>query len=89
MKEFNSFNNISTATTTLVRTGAGTLLRVTLNEPATGAITVFDSLTGAGDTIATIASGTVAGHIDYNCRVATGITIVTAMADDVTVVFSD
>ena len=89
MKEFNNFSNISTATTTVVKTGAGTLKRITLNEPTTAAVTVYDNTAGSGTTIATIATTTPAQDLEYNLRFATGLTIVTAGADDITVVYSD
>ena len=88
MKETNEFNNISTATTTVVRVARGTLKRIILNEPTTGAVTVFDNTAAAGATIATIATGTAAQSLDYDCVFGNGLTILTAMADDVTVVFN-
>ena len=48
MNTIKQYSNISTATTTLVKTGAGILSSITINTTAAGTITIYDSLTGAG-----------------------------------------
>jgi hypothetical protein len=81
-----SYNNITTATTTLVKSGVGILNTITINTTAAATITIFDSLTGSGTKIATIAaSPTIGSTFDYDVAFATGLTIVTAGASDITV----
>ena len=86
----NSYTNITTATTTLVKTGTGTLVRIANNKKVlSGVITIYDSLTGSGTKI-----GTITNTVDvkpyflkYGGRFETGLTIVTSGADDITVTF--
>ena len=79
---------ISTATTTVVKYGPGVLVSVILNETNAGAITIYDATSATGTPIATIAASAAAGSVfPYLCQFTTGCTIVTAGADDITVVF--
>lgn len=80
----NSFANIATATTTLVKTGAGNLHLVSINTAAAGSVTLYDGLTAAGTKIAAINSAT-AGTTTYDVRFATGLTVVTVGSIDITV----
>lgn len=81
-----SFSNITTATTTLVKSGAGVLHTVCVNTPAaTATIQMYDSLTATGTKIGLI-TATVAGCQLYDIAFATGLTVVTATAaPDITV----
>ena len=81
------FNNIKTATTTNVKTRNGILKRIVVNTTAAGAVTIYDSLTASGSTIATFPISAVAGTYEYDARFVNGLTIVTAAASDITVVF--
>jgi len=82
-----NFTNIATNTTTTVKTGKGTLERITINTTAAGAITVYDNTSAAGTKIATFPSSAVVGTYEFGCRFGTGLTIVTAAASDITVIW--
>ena len=81
-------NNISTATTTTVKSGAGHLHSIVVNTTAIGAITVYDNTAGSGTKIATLKASVVEGTYLYDVQFATGLTVVTAAASDVTVTFA-
>lgn len=87
-----SFLNIAGAATTLVKTGAGTLLSIVINKPvALGVITIYDSLTAANTKIATITNPAALLQqqlsLPYNLKFTTGLTVVTSAADDITVIY--
>lgn len=85
------YKNIATAATTLVKTGAGTLHILIVNTLiASATITIYDSLTGSGTKIATLTlPSTITGDapfsLAYELPFATGLTIVTSGATDLTV----
>jgi hypothetical protein len=81
------YNNIKTATTTTVKAGAGVLRRIVINTSVASTVTVYDSLTGSGTTIATIAASAPVADLEYGLTFDRGLTIVTAGASDLTVVF--
>jgi len=87
MNTIKQYSNISTATTTTVKSGTGILSSITINTTAAGTITIYDSLSGAGTKIGTIAASPAIGStFNYNdLAFATGLTIVTAAASDITV----
>lgn len=93
MSTDNSYKNITTATTTLVKSGAGTLKRIILNKGvASATITVHDALTATTPVIGTTTlAGTLlndAGRsIEYDCGFTVGLTIVTSQATDITVIY--
>jgi len=70
---------ITTATTTLVKSGAGLLHGVTVNSLGTVASTieVYDALTATGTPLAIIDSLTLSGQFLYDINFATGLTLVT------------
>lgn len=85
------YTNITTDTTTTVKTGIGILHTLTINTLApTEVITIFDSTTASGTKIGTIT--TVAGQavtLVYDVGFANGLTIQTATAaSDITVSWS-
>jgi hypothetical protein len=85
-----SYQNITTDTTTTLKTGPGYLHTVCINTPAaTGTIAIYDSTAASGTKIGTItsyASTTVCQHYDVAFWI--GLTIVTATAaPDITVTF--
>lgn len=84
-----SYANITTATTTTVKSGAGTLNAVTVNTKGTVAstITIYDNTAGSGTKIGTIDSLNLSGQFIFNVAFATGLTLVTTgtVAPDVTV----
>jgi hypothetical protein len=78
----NLYANIVLAapTTTVVKSGSGILVGVVCNTPASGAVaTVYDNTAGSGTKIATIL-GTAQSSLKFDCRFATGLTVVTSTA---------
>jgi len=73
-----SFTNVSTATTTVVKSGAGVLHAVIVNSLGTIAstLTVYDNTAGSGTVIAIINSLTLYGTFQYDINFATGCTVV-------------
>jgi hypothetical protein len=83
-----SFNNITTATTTTVKSGAGTLHALTINtKGVTSTATLYDNTAGSGTKIATVDTTLGTGEILYDVAFATGLTIVTAGSADITAVY--
>jgi hypothetical protein len=85
----NKFSNITTATTTTVKSGSGVLERIVVNTAGAGStFVIYDNTAGSGTKIA---SGTSATQISlmYNVRFSTGLTIVTASGTpaDITVIY--
>jgi len=81
--------NISSATTTVVKSGAGLLHCITINTTAAGTITVYDNTSAAGTKIATIAASPVIGsNFIFDVAFTTGLTVVTAAASDLTVSYN-
>ncbi len=84
-----SFQNITTSTTTTVKSGAGVLHIVNVNTLGTIAstVTVYDNTAGSGTKIATINSLSLSGPFQYDIAFSTGLTIVTTgtSAPDITV----
>lgn len=81
--------NIAGAATTVVKSGAGVLHTMTVNTTAAGAITIYDNTSAAGTKIATIAASVPIGStFTFDVAYATGLTIVTAAASDLTVSYN-
>lgn len=88
-----NYTNIAGAATTAVKASAGRLKRITVNKAvASGVITVYDNTAASGTKIATITSpATLLQNyftLEFDVRFATGLTIVTSAADDITVVWN-
>ena len=83
-----NFNNISTATTTVVKSGKGNLHSITVNTTAAATITIYDNTAASGTTIGTMVASIAEGTYEYNIRFNTGLTILTGGASDITVNFS-
>lgn len=86
----NTYTNISTATTTVVKSGAGFLHMIMVNKAvASDVITIYDNTSAAGTKIATVTMPAVLLSSQVNLRFdvtfSTGLTIVTAQASDSTV----
>lgn len=86
--------NITTATTTLVKSGSGSFRKFCINTPvASSVFTIYDSLTATGTKLATITlPATVSPSptcVDYNIAFATGLTVVSTMTSDLTVSWSN
>lgn len=81
--------NITSATTTVVKSIPGEFCRLIVNKPITaGTVTIYDNSAGSGTKIGIIThSGAVPYELEYGLRFQTGLTIVTSGADDITVVY--
>jgi len=82
--------HIAGASTNILKYGPGMLHKVILNNPASGAITVYDNTAGSGTVIAIInpASSGTPVTMHYHCPFSTGLTVVTAAAaSDTTVTY--
>jgi hypothetical protein len=78
-----SYSNITTDTTTTVKSGAGTLHAVCINTlAATETVKLYDNTAGSGTLIGTIteATGQSPGCLAYDVSFSTGLTVVTATA---------
>jgi hypothetical protein len=88
-----SYTHITTATTTVVKASAGFLHKIIWNKSvATGVTTVYDNTAGSGTVVAIRTVGAALLNDppctgEYNVSMATGITIVTDEAEDITVVW--
>lgn len=87
----NSFANITSGTTTNVKSGSGTLSKITINTLiAAATITIYDNTAASGTKIGTITlQSTITGSdpvtLTYDISFATGLTIVTSGSTDLTV----
>lgn len=91
VEERGSFNNITTKTTTVVKSGAGTLLKVCTNAVGTAdTITVYDNTAASGTKLATAGAWLAGTCVPYNTAMTTGITVVTGgtTAGDYTVTYN-
>jgi hypothetical protein len=85
-----SYANITTDTTTALKSGPGFLHNVCINTPAaTGTVTLYDNTAGSGTKIGTITSyASVPVCYHYDVAFWSGLTVVTATAaPDITVSF--
>lgn len=82
------YTHISTATNTQVLTGQGSLVRITINTPAAGSISVYDAVGATTVPIAIIEASAPVQAFEYWVQVINGIYIVTAGSADITVVSS-
>ena len=79
--------NVATAKTTVVKSGAGKLYAINVNTTSAGAITVYDNTSATGTKIATIKASVVEQTFLFNCAFDTGLTVVTAGASDITILY--
>lgn len=89
----NSFLNINSAATTVVKSGAGVLKKIIINKGVVSStITIYDNTAGSGTKIGTITFGlallTDLASPVFDCIFSTGLTIVTSGAVDITVVYN-
>lgn len=87
-----SFLNITTATTTTVKSGAGVFVALIYNKPLINATaTIYDNTAASGTKIGTItlpaALTSDTDVMTYNAAFSTGLTIVTTTASDITVIY--
>lgn len=76
---------ISTAATTVVKTGAGMLHTIVINGGTAGTVVVYDNTAGSGTVIASFDSTNALATYTFDVSVATGITIVTGAATKLSV----
>ena len=88
------YKNITSATTTICKYGAGTFKRIVINNIVAGTITVYDNWAAVGSIIGTITvpggggGGGFAGNtIVYDVPFFFGLTIVTSVGMDLTVIY--
>lgn len=91
-EDFGQPTNITTATTTTVKSGVGALVAIVVNKAvASSTITIYDNTAASGTKIGTIthpASLTANQYsLPFFCRFANGLTIVTSSTDDITVIW--
>ena len=82
-----SYNYISTATTTQVKTGSGFLHAIIVGETAAGSIKVIDNTSGTTTNLGELKASIAEGTYVFNCNFATGLRIVTAAASKITVIY--
>lgn len=87
VEQRNNYTHISTATTTVVKTGAGHLHRLVVQGGTAGTIVVYDNTAASGSIIASFDSTNDLASYEFNCSFATGLTIVTGAAVKVTAVW--
>lgn len=88
-----SFANITSATTTTVKSGTGTFHKLIINTPiASATITIYNNTAGSGTKIGTITLPSVITaeapiFLVYDLWFSTGLTFVTSGATDLTVIY--
>lgn len=85
-----NYTYISTATTTVVKSGAGTLKCLAINNQiANATITIYDNTAASGNIIAAISAPAASAvkpiFVPYDVNFTTGLTIVTSAAESLTV----
>lgn len=85
------FSNLAANATTTLKTGAGILHTIVINDAGASAnvITVYDNTAGSGTVIATIDGVATAGTLVFDAQFNTGLTIVigTGTAANITVTY--
>lgn len=87
------FLNITTATTTTVKAGAGILKSIVFNKRVvSGVITIYDNTAASGTKIGTITLGAALlsdppQSVLFDVPFSIGLTIVTSEAEDLTVIY--
>lgn len=87
--KYNAYNNITTATTTLVKGASGLVAAICVNTVGTtSTLVLWDSLTASGNKVGTWTT-TAVGCYPIDAVMRTGITVVTtgSPAADITIYF--
>lgn len=89
MKVNQVFNDtyISTATTTVVKTGAGLLHTIVVSGGTAGTVIIYDNTAASGTIIASFDSTNALATYTFDCTFTTGLTIITAAATKVSVIW--
>lgn len=83
----NEVTHISTATTTVVKSEAGTLGCIVVTGGTAGTIVVYDNTAGSGKVIASFDSTNALADYKFYCKFNTGLTVVTGGATKLSVVY--
>lgn len=86
------YTNIAVAGTVTIKSGIGVFIGLVINKAvALSVTTIYDGIDATGTKIATITNPLALlqsqHHLHYNCRFTVGLTIVTSLADDITVMW--
>lgn len=82
-----SYSHLSSAGTTVVRSGSGILRRVSVNQSSlASSITLYDNTVGSGNKIAVIDTGSTK-TLEYNLNFIIGLTAVIAGSPDITIIW--
>ena len=81
----NNGTYISTATTTVCKTGAGLLHTITVTGGTAGTIVVYDNTAASGTILASFASTNALATYTFNVSFSVGLTVVTSAATLVTI----
>lgn len=77
----NTYFNITSNATNTIKSGAGTLMSITVNNPGTTEVlTIYDNTAGSGTKIGTVSVGTAIATLTYNVAFTTGLTIISSGA---------
>jgi hypothetical protein len=82
-----TYATITTATTTTVKSGAGTLRSIIVTGGTAGTIAITDNTTSGGTSIASFDSTNAIATYTFDAAFSTGLTIVTGAATKITVVY--
>lgn len=83
-----TYVNMAAGATTTIKSGAGVLFAVIVNNPGTTiTLTLYDNTAGSGDKIATIALS-AGQNLQYGLNFSTGLTAVLSGTADVTIVYA-
>lgn len=93
LRRGDNYSNITTATTTVVKSGSGTLRRIMVSKAVpNGVITVYDNTSATGTKIATstMPATVFQDHylLEYDVAFSVGLTVVTSGTPDITVVWN-
>lgn len=80
-----SYKYIITAVTTTLVTGSGTVNSIIIGGGTLGTIVIYDNIAGSGTIIASFDATTPRGTYPINASFATGLTVVTGAATQLTV----
>lgn len=78
-------NYIATATTTVVKTGAGILHAITVEGGTAGTIIVYDNTAATGTILASFSSTNALQTYVFDVTFATGLTVITSAATQLSV----
>lgn len=87
-KEY-EYTHITTAKTSQIATGKGTLGFITFNTPTVGTVTIIDGITGTTGNVAVITPAVGEPFtLIYNTTFGTGLRVITSATIDITVAWT-